>query len=241
MSESTRGGAERPRGALPRVVLSDLVKEYVVEAIMSGALKPGERIVESALARQLGVSQAPVREAIRDLVLMGFLETEPYKGTSVRSFTPEELWEVYTVRAALESLAARLAARRLQEEDVERLSAILEAMVQAGHEGDVDRMTRLDNQFHETILQIAGNKILYQLWLTLKFGYWTIVTARKSTFDLEMLARRHQELLEALRTRDPAKAAQAMRRHIEDLGKPPGENKLVDSLEEVVGEPETVV
>lgn len=229
-----QAGSEREKGLLPRVVLSDLVKEYVVEAIMNGEFKPGDRIVESALARRLGVSQAPVREAIRDLVLMGFLETEPYKGTSVRSFTPEELWEVYTVRAALESLAARLAAENLQEEDVEVLSEILEAMVQAGHNQDIDTMTRLDNQFHETILQIAGNKILYQLWQTLKFGYWTIVTARKSTFDLEVLARRHQELLETLKTRDPAKAARAMQRHIEDLGKPP--EHLMDLTEEPVEE-----
>jgi DNA-binding GntR family transcriptional regulator len=88
---------------LPRIVLSERVKEYIVEAVLNGEMKPGDRIVESSLARHLGVSQAPVREAIRDLVLLGFLESEPYKGTSVRSFTAEELWETYTVRAALES------------------------------------------------------------------------------------------------------------------------------------------
>ena len=106
---------------ISRVVLSDQIKEYIVNAILSGKFQPGERIVESALARQLGISQAPVREAIRDLVLMGFLESEPYKGTSVRSFTSDDLWEVYTVRAALESLAARLTAQRMKETDVEAL------------------------------------------------------------------------------------------------------------------------
>ncbi|NJN92643.1 MAG: GntR family transcriptional regulator [Anaerolineales bacterium] len=84
---------------LPRLVLSEQIKDYIVEAILRADLKPGDRIVESALARQLGVSQAPVREAVRDLVLLGFLETEPFKGTSVRSFSPEELLEVYAVRA----------------------------------------------------------------------------------------------------------------------------------------------
>ncbi|NJN97709.1 MAG: GntR family transcriptional regulator, partial [Anaerolineales bacterium] len=68
---------------LPRVVFSEQIKDYIVEAILCADLKPGDRIVESALARQLGVSQAPVREAVRDLVLLGFLETEPFKGTSV--------------------------------------------------------------------------------------------------------------------------------------------------------------
>jgi DNA-binding GntR family transcriptional regulator len=210
--------AEAP---LPRIVLSDQVKEFIVKAILSGEFKPGDRIVESSLARHLGVSQAPVREAIRDLVLMGFLETEPYKGTSVRSFSPEELWEVYTVRAALESLAARLAATRLDGDDVETLTGILDEMVEAGRRQDLDGMTRLDNDFHETILKIAGNRLLYQLWQTLQFGYWTIVTAKISSFDLEYLAARHEELLNALKTRDPEKAMRAMRSHIEDLGKPP--------------------
>lgn len=207
---------------LARLVLSEQVKKYVVEAILSGELKPGDRIVESALARQLGVSQAPVREAVRDLVLLGFLEAEPYKGTSVRSFSPEELYECYSVRAALEALAARTAATRLTEADVQSLRQILDEMIGAAQKHDVEQMIRLDNNFHETILQISGNRLLYQLWKTLQFGYWTIVTTRISSFDLEYLATRHEELLEALITRDPQKAMHAMQSHIEDLGKPPG-------------------
>ena len=212
--------SEASEAPLPRTILSDQVKEFIVEAILGGEFKPGDRIVESSLARHLGVSQAPVREAIRDLVVMGFLETEPYKGTSVRSFSPEELWEVYTVRAALESLSARLAVTRLTEADVETLQSILDEMVEAGRKQDLDGMTRLDNDFHETILKTSGNKLLYRLWQALQFGHWTIVTAKMSSFDLEYLAFRHEELLNALKTRDPEKAMYAMRRHIEDLGKP---------------------
>jgi DNA-binding GntR family transcriptional regulator len=208
-------------GALGRVVLGDQVKEYVIKAIMSGEFQPGDRVVASSLARQLGVSQAPVREAIRDLVLLGFLEAEPFKGTSVRSFSAKELYEVYTVRASLESLAARLAAERLSDEDVYELKSTLDKMIRAAQEQDEEGMVRLDNRFHEAILQISDNQLLYQLWQTLQFGYWTIVTARSSSYDLEELARRHEALLEALATRDPQKAAVAMQRHIEDLGRPP--------------------
>jgi DNA-binding GntR family transcriptional regulator len=208
-------------GALGRVVLGDQVKEYVIEAIMSGEFQPGDRVVASSLARRLGVSQAPVREAIRDLVLLGFLENEAFKGTSVRSFTPKELYEVYTVRAALESLAARLAAERLTAGDVQALQDTLGQMIRAAQEQDEAGMVRLDNRFHEAILQISDNQLLYQLWQTLQFGYWTIVTARSSSYDLEELARRHEALLEALATKDPHKAAEAMQHHIEDLGKPP--------------------
>lgn len=212
------------KGVLPRTVLSEQVKDIIVEAILNGELKPGERVVENTLARRLGVSQAPVRDAIRDLVLLGFLKSEPYKGTSVRSFSPEELNEVYLMRAALESLAARLAATRLTEADVLTLRKILDETIDASQKHDLQRMTQLDNDFHETILQISGNKLLHQLWKTLSFGYWTIVTARISDFDLGYLATRHEELLKALITRDPKKAMYAMQRHIEDLGKPTEES-----------------
>jgi DNA-binding GntR family transcriptional regulator len=213
--------SQSDEGILPRVVLGDQIKEYVIEAILNGEYNAGERIVASTLARRLGVSQAPVREAIRDLVLLGFLETEPFKGTSVRSFSPKELYEVYTVRAALESLAARLAATNLTEEDVHALRLNLDEMIRAAQAQDEQRMARLDNEFHAAIIQISDNQLLYQLWQNLQFGYWTIVTTRMSSYDLEELARRHETLLEALSSRDPQQAAAAMRHHIEDLGKPP--------------------
>ena len=216
-----RSNSESEDKRLPRVVLSDRVKEYIVEAVLSGELKPGERIVESSMARQLGVSQAPVREAIRDLVLLGFLESEPYKGTSVRSFTPEELWETYTVRAALESLAARLAATHLTEDDVGALQSILDEMMEAARREDLDKLVHLDNQFHETILQISRNKTLYQLWKTLQYGTWSIVTYRISCYEPTYLASRHQDLLKALQSRDPETAMHVMQHHIEDMGKPP--------------------
>lgn len=219
---------EPENGALPRVVLGDRVKEYVIDAIMNGEYLPGDRVVASSLAKRLGVSQAPVREAIRDLVLLGFLENEAFKGTSVRSFTAKELREVYTVRAALESLAARLAATVITDEDVARLQAILVEMIRAAQEKDMERMIRLDNHFHRTIFKIADNGVLYQLWQTLQFGYWTIVTTRRSTMDLEQLARRHEILLQEIASRNPARAAEAMKHHIEDLGQPPTEQEPVD-------------
>ena len=218
---STESNSEVENKHVPRVVLSDRVKQYIVEAVLSGELKPGDRIVENSMARLLGVSQAPVREAIRDLVLLGFLETEPYKGTSVRSFTPEELWETYTVRAALESLAMRLATTRLTEENVASLQQILDAMLEAARRQDWDRVVQLDNAFHEAILKFSRNQTLYQLWKSLQYGIWSIVTYRKFTLDPEYLATRHVELLEALKSGDPELASHAMLHHIEDIGKPP--------------------
>lgn len=201
-------------------LISEQIKEVIVERILSGALRPGRQVVESALAREFNVSQAPVREAVRDLIMVGFLESEPYKGTFVRSFSPDELFEVYAVRAALESLAARSAAERVTEDDGRVLQEIINQMVAVAREDNPSEMARLDNEFHEAIIFLSGNKLLHQLWSNLQFGYWTIATTRISGMDLEYLASRHNDLLEALLSKDPKRAAEAMQSHIEDLGKP---------------------
>ncbi len=205
---------------LPRVMLSQRVKEYIVQAILKGEYQPGDRIMETNLARRFGVSTAPVREAIRELTVMGFLEAQPYKGASVRSFSERDLWEYFTVRASLESLAARQAAPRVTENDVCELQGILDEMMQAVESKDTDGTIRLDNQFHETILQIAGNNLLHQVWKTLEFGVWTMVVYRMGQYDANFLASRHSEVLDALKTRDPETAAAAMQHHLEDLGNP---------------------
>ncbi len=218
MARSRRPSTRKKQVTLNRTVLSDQVKEFITNEILGGRFEPGQRVVESAIANELGVSQAPVREAIRELVVMGFLETEPYKGAFVRKFTPEELNEVYAVRAALESLGAREAASRITEKDEAILRGILDEMVAAAKEDDLREMVRQNNQFHETIIKISGNKLLHHLWLTLQFGQWTILTTLRSHLGLEYLAQRHEPLLEALATHDPDRASQAMRDHIEQLG-----------------------
>jgi DNA-binding GntR family transcriptional regulator len=228
-------GRDGPNASL----LSEQVKDFVVGRILSGDLQPGDRVVESALAREFGISQAPVRDAVRDLVMMGYLETEPHKGTWVRSLSPEEQYEVYVVRGALESLAARIAAARITSDDAETLRNILYEMIDAGRRQDLNGMTRADNEFHETVLKIAGNRLLHQLWQRLFFGYWTLATARREREDLEYLAKRHEELLDALCSREPEAAAEAMRHHIEDLGKPlidPEPTPILDPVPQKTGE-----
>lgn len=213
----SRNGKQQENN-MSRLMLSDQVKTIIVEAILNGELKAGERVAEKVLSEKLGVSQSPVRDAVRELCLMGFLQSEPYKGASVRSFTPKELQEVYLVRASLESLGARLAAARLTEQDTQTLREILDAMIGAAQAGDTKKMTRLDNTFHEAIMAMSGNSLLQQLWKTLQFGLWTMVTVAMSQHDLEYLARRHEEIFEAVTSGDPYKAMIAMQHHIEVLG-----------------------
>src|SRR5580765_2834235 len=100
----------KKQARIRRRVFREEIREQVIDEILSGRLAPGTRIVETRLAKQFGVSQAPVREALRDLALFGFVVCSPFRGTQVRRITPEELLEIYPIRAALEGVAAAAAA-----------------------------------------------------------------------------------------------------------------------------------
>ncbi|MGH3034284.1 MAG: GntR family transcriptional regulator, partial [Gaiellaceae bacterium] len=92
---------------LSRTVLREQVKEVLLARILDGTYAPGDRLVETRIAQELGTSQAPVREALRELELLRFVESKPYVGARVRELSEEELAEIYPVRAAIEEVAAR--------------------------------------------------------------------------------------------------------------------------------------
>ena len=199
-----------------RVVLREQVKELILQRILTGVYAPGDRLVETRIAQELGTSQAPVREALRDLELLRFIESAPFKGARVREVSDEELLEIYPVRAALEELAARRAAVRLGG-DVERLEAELDAMHAAADAGDLHTQVAHDVNFHRLIVQAAGNGILEDVWGFLRVESRTIITAVRTGMDGHEIAERHRPVLEALRARDPDRAGTALRRHLEEF------------------------
>lgn len=203
-----------------RVVMSEQIKEQLIEDIFYRRYKPGDKLVESTLARDLNVSQTTVREALRSLIAMGFLESEPFKGITVRSFTKQDLWEVYTVRAALESLSIRQLAVKITDEQIEELERIVEDMVEAGARGDIPHRTMLNIEFHKTLIRESGNQLILRLFDNLQFGSYSLMTGSISKMDPVQIAARHRVLIDALRTRDPDRAAEAIRAHIEGVGQP---------------------
>lgn len=201
-----------------RSVTSERVKEYIIKAVLTGEFQPGDRIVEISLARQLGISTAPVREAVRDLTSTGFLESRPFKGSTVCSLSPRDMWEVYTLRATMETLAVRLVAPQLADADLANLQAILDDMIAAAAEDDRTRTIELDNLFHETLLQLSGHKLLHKAWHSIGFGMWTLFSYYGTNLhQLNFLTRRHAHILDALRTRDPEVAACIIEQHFVDL------------------------
>jgi DNA-binding GntR family transcriptional regulator len=217
ITKNNETGEDSGGNGINRLVLSDQVKQFILDGIGSGVFTPGERLVESQLARQLGISQAPVREAIRDLVSIGFLEREPHKGAVVRLLTDEDMREIYTVRGPLDALAAELAAPRIKEEHLNSLIKIKDLMIERAHAEDFISAARLDWQFHMLIVNVSGNKLLRRIYDNLQLGQYILITMRRSAQSLEDLTSRHQTIIDALKTRDPQVARQVTMAHIEGL------------------------
>ncbi|MFJ6453944.1 GntR family transcriptional regulator [Paenarthrobacter sp. NPDC091669] len=201
-----------------RTVLREEIKNRIVERILNGSYSPGMRIIESQLAKEFGTSQAPVREALRDLEGMRLIESQPHKGARVLALTPERLAMVYPVRASLEELAGREAAPRMTDSVIVALEAEVEAMLAAAQAGDPRAQMQHDTRFHEIIVETAANEVLLDLWHSLRVETGTLISVIKSDWDLHMIAQMHKPVLTALRLRDPNLAGGEMRSHIEFFG-----------------------
>ncbi len=201
---------------LKRSMLSDQVRETLLERIMDGTVKQGDRLVESQIAKELGVSQSPVRAALRELTAMRFVEQVPFKGARVRTVADEELAATYPVRAALERLAGQLAAPKLKGNTAE-LEDIYVQMQAAAEAGNAQLMARLDADFHRHVIEAAGNRILAETWDALNIEARTYITAVRvirTRAGLKSVADMHRDLIDALDAGDAARAGDRMCAHV---------------------------
>jgi DNA-binding GntR family transcriptional regulator len=205
--------------ALPlgRRTFREDIKEFLIDAILNGTLKAGERIVETHIARQLNVSQGPVREALRDLELLGFVESVPFKGTYVRTNSYEELMQIYPIRAAIEGVAAHAAATRITDESLAQLRECFESMLAAAEQHDNHAHAAADIEFHRTFVAASDNHLLFQFWDNMRLATTTFMSAILSHRDLRQLTLRHEPILTALELHDADAAERAARWHIDEL------------------------
>lgn len=199
---------------LQKRVFSEQIKEQLIDDIINRRYRPGDKLVESALAKKFGVSQAPVREALKGLLEMGFVTVEPYKGTTVRKMTAEEIWEMLSVRATLESFAAGICAKKITQNEIERLEEIVNHMIKAAEEGDVDKRTEYNHMFHDEIICISGHKLIRKLSYSLRFASWSHTTGVYTSMQPLKIAKRHFDILEAFKAHDVKAAEKIMREHI---------------------------
>lgn len=206
--------------------LREIVFETLREAIISGVLKPGERLMEVQLAEEMGVSRTPVREAIRKLELEGFVVMVARKGAYVAGISVKDVTDVFEIRAALEGLAAYLAAGRATEEELEEMERVLVAKSAFLEASDLDSLVEKDTQFHELLYRSSRNQRLIQILSNLReqinrFRAVSLASPGRGKEALE----EHKKILEAVASRDAELAQKLGQEHIENA-----ENALLNTM-----------
>lgn len=200
--------------------LRDVVFNTLRQAILTGELKPGERLMEIHLANKLGVSRTPIREAIRKLELEGLVTMIPRRGAEVAQITEKSMNDVLEVRRALDALCVELACERITQEDTERLGLACEAFEAAVRTGDIKKIARADVELHDIIVQATGNQRLVQLINNLseqmyryRFEYIKDSTQHQRLID------EHRMIYESIVKKDKEAASQAAHVHIDNQKK----------------------
>ena len=200
------------------------------EAILTGELKPGQSLIEMDLSRQLGVSRAPIREALRILNSEGLIETIPYHGTTVRRLSKSDIEEIYSMRSLLETFAVEQVIRARNPEYLQRLRDKVEQMILAGRANNINTVNILDRDFHDALIDMSGHSLLLSMWQTvaMKVRQVMALVNRRNT-DLTQIARNHLPLLEAMERGDVARAVELLQKHIASAGDLAAEDWRTDS------------
>lgn len=191
-----------------------MVADLIRKGILEGRLRPGDRLKEDMIAKELAVSRTPVREAIATLQAEGLLEAQQHRGAQVRSYTPSELEEIYDLRGILEGYAARRAATRITQRELGRLRTSVERMEKLEPK-DLEHLVQQNGIFHDTILQAADSQRLFVMVmqtraLPLIYQSYAWYTSAQLSLSLEY----HRRVLSALERHDAEQAEHDMRHHL---------------------------
>ena len=203
-------------------VLREQVRDAIRDAILSGAFAPGERLGEAETAAALGVSRTPVREAIRELTHEGLLAVVPHRGAVVLGVPTEELAVAYRIKTVLEEEAMSRAASRLTDADLSVLERIVADMAHYVRMKDFQAVNEADLRFHTTVADVANFGLLRHIWKSvddagLLVTRQIVQEGKPVRHYLANVVESHRALIAALRTRDPAIAAEAVRSHLVDV------------------------
>lgn len=226
--------ARRKRTAEPESAVPSAEERaylYIRSQILNGDIRPGSRLPEETVARQIGLSRTPVRGALHRLVTEGLIEFRRNVGAIVRVLPAEEIDQLLQVRVVMEGLAAELAAQYASQETIERLDALCQEMIEIASRDlpDLVQIARLNNEFHFLLISSCGN--IHVRRIAELLGNLNVALRSYSIFTRAVLRRsmgQHAELVEALKARNPRWARAVMMAHIESgrtissAGKQPG-------------------
>ncbi len=196
-----------------RGTLSGQVRHYILTKILSGDFEPGERLIEMKIARQMQTSQAPVREAIRELESTGLLETLPNRGSRIRKISNQELSDIYDVRAQLEGYAAEVICHN-RVDITNELKDAVERMLGAAKKESMMSFASINHEFHSIIIKNAGNEILLKTWQTLHIQIKTFLIVNRLEKNLDELANSHFRIIDAFKKFDAEQARSEVISHI---------------------------
>lgn len=200
--------------------LRDVVFNTLRQAILTGELKPGERLMEIHLANRLGVSRTPIREAIRKLELEGLVTMIPRRGAEVAQITEKSMSDVLEVRRAMDALCVELACERITEEELAQLKEACGYFEQVVRTKDVKQIAQADVELHDIILQATGNQRLIQLVNNLSEQMYRYRFEYIKDFSQhERLVEEHRIIYESLVGRDKERACEAAKVHIDNQKK----------------------
>jgi DNA-binding GntR family transcriptional regulator len=193
--------------------LNKLVADRIRERILAGEFQPGERLAEERLSEELGVSRMPVREALRALASEGIVTLEPRRGASVTVYTDEQIQELVEVRATLESLNAKLAAKRHDPKQIAELERILAAGSRITEKTDPAVIQENNNQFHGALERIAANSVLMNIVRSLR-DRTALIFAKQSRTRVRQNWQEHAGIVRAVIAGDSELAALLAARHV---------------------------
>jgi len=198
-------------------LLSKKVYRILKKEIIKGSFKPGNKILEFAIAQQMGVSRTPVREAIRQLAAEGFVALNPNQGVVVKSVSAENIREILQIHSVLEGLAARLACEVINKEGLKELENYLNEMENLQKTGDSIAYSEVDLKFHDTIDNYCQNSRLIKMRKNIadQAKRFRISSLRISK-RLKESYKEHQKILEAFKAKDAKKADSLSQKHIQN-------------------------
>ena len=202
------------------LTLRERILETIRDAIMSGALKPGEKVAEPELAARFGISRTPIREAFRQLESEGYLTVIPRKGALVASFSAKDVEEFYAIKSILEGYAARKACSRLSAREINKLEGINEKLREIADEGDVRHFFKVHNSFHDMFIRGADNEKLHDMIAALMQKFQRLRLASLSKPGRMLISvEEHEKIIEAFRSRDAVLAETLVQKNAEYGGK----------------------
>lgn len=200
--------------AINKQSLESQAVDLLRRQILRGELTAGERLVEIPIAERLGLSRGTIRAALRRLIEEGLVCHVPYTGYQVIDFSDHDLWELYTLRGALESLATRLAALKIEEHGAAQLRAVFAELTAAAAAEDHETADRLDRELHKLIVRLSGHERLLDHYMRVENQFRVYIALSNREVDAREICESHRELVESICAGDAERAEELARANI---------------------------